>query len=84
MADTKTAISVSTETFARVDALARKLNVPHSRIFALAVEEFLDRHDNLGLAVEIDRTYEEPPTAAEKGWRTLTRGKHRRLVAGEW
>jgi hypothetical protein len=84
MASTKTAISIGTETFARVDALARQLNVPRSRIFALAVEEFLDRHDNLGLAAAIDRAYMEPPTTAEKRWRTLTRGKHRRLVEAEW
>jgi len=84
MATTKTAISLGTATFARVDSLARKMNVPRSRVFALAVEEFLDRHDALSLKAALDRAYAEPAAAAEKKWRTMTRRKHRQLVEGEW
>jgi hypothetical protein len=71
-------------TFARVDALAREMKVPRNRIFALAVEEFLDRHDARSLMVAIDRACEDLPDAAETRWRTAMRGKHRRLVQGEW
>ena len=84
MPTVKTAISLASGTFARVDALAREMKVPRSRIFALAVEEFLDRHDARSLMAAIDRAYEGPPDAAEKRWRTAMRGKHRRLVQGEW
>jgi hypothetical protein len=80
----KTAISLGAETFARVDALAREKNVPRSRIFALAVEEFLARHDARSLMAALDRAYKEPPTVAEKRWLRSTRRKHRQLVAGEW
>lgn len=84
MASMKTAISLGAETFARVDALARELNLPRSRVFALAVEELLDRHDALSLKAALDRAYGQSPTAAEKKWRRLTRRKHRQLVEGEW
>jgi predicted transcriptional regulator len=80
----KTAISLGSGTFARVDALAKEMRVPRSRIFALAVEEFLDRHDARSLMAAIDRAYEDLPDAAEKRWHTAIRGKHRRLVQGEW
>jgi predicted DNA-binding protein len=84
MASMKTAVSLATETFARVDALAREMNLPRSRVFALAIEEFLDRHDAQSLEPVLDRAYGEPPTAAEKKWRRLTRRKHRQLVESEW
>jgi predicted transcriptional regulator len=84
VAGVKTAISLGSATFARVDALARELKVPRSRIFALAVEEFLDRHDARSLMAAIERAYEEPPNAAEKRWRSAVRGKHRQLIQGEW
>jgi predicted transcriptional regulator len=84
MASKKTAISLAESTYARVDALARKMNVPRSRVFALAVEELLVRHDAQSLKAAIDRAYEEAPTKAEKKWLSLTRRKHRQLLEGEW
>ena len=84
MASNKTAISLGAATFARVDALAREMNLPRSRVFALAVEEFLERHDALSLKAAIDRAYQDSPTAAEKQWLRSTRRKHRQLLEGEW
>jgi predicted transcriptional regulator len=84
MASKKTAISLGAATFARVDALAREMNLPRSRVFALAVEELLERHDALSLKAALDRAYQELPTAAEKKWLRFTRRKHRQLVEGEW
>jgi len=84
MASKKTAISLGEATFARVDALARKMNLPRSRVFALAVEELLDRHDALSLKAAIDRAYQGQQTAAEKKWLRSTRRKHKQLVEGEW
>lgn len=84
MTSKKTAISLGAATFARVDALAREMNLPRSRVFALAVEELLERHDSLSLKAALDRAYQEPPTAAEKKWLRFTRRKHQQLVEGEW
>ncbi|MBV8200432.1 MAG: ribbon-helix-helix protein, CopG family [Acidobacteria bacterium] len=84
MASVKTAISVGASTLARIDALAREMKVPRSRLFALAAEEFLDRHDARSVRAAIDRAYAEAPTAAEKRWLRSTRRKHRQLIEGEW
>jgi predicted transcriptional regulator len=84
MASVKTAISVGASTLARIDALAREMNVPRSRLFALAAEEFLDRHDARGLMAAIDQAHAEAPTAAERKWLRSTRRKHRQLLEGEW
>ncbi|HYL06436.1 MAG TPA: hypothetical protein VE075_10375 [Thermoanaerobaculia bacterium] len=84
MASKRTAIFLTESTFARLDALARKMCLPRSRIFTLAVEELLERHDALSLKAAIDRAYQDRPTAAEKKWRRLSRYKHKQSVAGEW
>lgn len=84
MASKTTAISLGAATYARVEALARELNVPRSRVIALALEELLERHDASSLKAAIDRVSQEVPTAAEKRWLRSTRRKHRQLVEGDW
>jgi predicted transcriptional regulator len=84
MAGKKTAITLGDATYARVVALAREMNVPRSRVLALAVEQLLERHDALSLKTAIDRAYQDVPTAAEKKWLRSTRRKHRQLVEGNW
>jgi hypothetical protein len=41
----KVAVSIPDEVFAEAEALARRLNLPRSRIYANALREFTDRHD---------------------------------------
>ena len=46
MANVKTAISLQQSPFDRVDALARELTISRSRLFTIAVEEFIQRYEN--------------------------------------
>lgn len=84
MASKRTVVSLGEATYARLDALAREMSVPRSRVLALAVEQLLERHDALNLKAAIDRAYRDLPTAAEKKWLGSARRKHRQLVEGEW
>ena len=54
MASVKTAISIQELLFEQVDALASELNISRSRIFVLAVEEFIERYNNRQLLDEIN------------------------------
>jgi len=84
MASVKTAISLQKPLFDQVEALAEKLNVPRSRIFALAVEEFVRRHQNQRLLQRINEAYEDAPDLAETAFRRRMRRQHRQIVEGEW
>jgi antitoxin MazE6 len=84
MASVKTAISLQKSLFDQVEALAEKLNVPRSRIFALAVEEFVRRHQNQRLLQRINKAYEDAPDLAETVFRRRMRRQHRQIVEGEW
>ena len=83
MPNVKTAISLQESLFDRVKELARDLEVPRSRVFVLALEEFIRRHENRNLLARINAAYEETPASERKRLRQMRRS-HRRIVEGEW
>ena len=84
MKHVKTAISVQRTLFKRVERLASELNISRSRLFALAVAEFLERYENKKLLEELNHAYEELPTNEEPAERRERRRRHRKLVEGDW
>ena len=84
MANVKTAISLQQPLFEQVEALAREMQVSRSRLFVLAVEEFIERHQNQKLLQEINAAYEDVPDTAEQELRRGMRRRHRQLVEGQW
>jgi antitoxin MazE6 len=44
MPNIKTAVSLEESLFKRVDSLSRELRISRSRLFSLALEEFVSRH----------------------------------------
>lgn len=57
----KTAISLSDETFARVDEAARRLGVSRSEFFARAAERWLDDLDDEQTTEAINRALADVP-----------------------
>ena len=84
MASTKTAISVDGTLLFKAEKLARKMNVSRSRLFAIAVEELIQRHQNKELLDQINGAYGDGPTSGEKQVLRRMRRTHRKLVEGEW
>lgn len=84
MSSVKTAISLQRSLLDQVDALAQELDISRSRVFALAVEEFIQRHRNLELLEAINDAYDNSPNPEERTLYEKTRKKHRRMVEGQW
>ena len=80
----KTAISLDESLFRQVEALAKELNIPRSRLFALAVEQFIERHENEELLQAINAAYEDAPDAQEEALQRAMRAPHRGMVQEEW
>lgn len=59
----KTAISLPDELFEAAEALAARLEVPRSRLYAIALEEFLARHDARRVSERLDAVYGSEPSA---------------------
>jgi metal-responsive CopG/Arc/MetJ family transcriptional regulator len=84
MSTVKTAISIRESLMAEVDGLAREMNVPRSRVFVMAVEEYLLQHRNQQLLAQINQAYADETEPAERDLVSRMKGAHRRLVEGQW
>ena len=84
MESIKTAISIDKSLFAQANALARKLKVSRSRLFVLALEDFIQEQQNRELLEKINAVFADEPGESEKVLRRKSRKSHRRLVEGQW
>lgn len=84
MRNVKTAISIPKPLFDQAEKIARKIKVSRSRLFALALEHYLEREQNRDLLTQINAAYADEPDSTEKNLRDKKRGTHRRVVRGEW
>jgi metal-responsive CopG/Arc/MetJ family transcriptional regulator len=80
----KTAISIQKSLFEKAEDLAKEMKVPRSRIYALALQEFIRRRENKNLLTEINAAHADEPETSEKSLRKKSKPTHRRLVEGEW
>ena len=80
----KTAISLQETLLQQIDATARDLDISRSRLFALAAEDFLHRHQNEELLQALNAAYDDLPDPAEDTHRQHMRRQHRQMVTGQW
>ena len=83
MATLKTALSISDSLFERAEALAEELDVSRSRLFAMALEQFLHEHEGKKLLEQINAVYTEA-ISVDKKESSARRAKHREIVEGSW
>jgi predicted transcriptional regulator len=80
----KTAISVNKSLFERAEELARTLSVSRSRLYSLALEEYIRRRENQVLLEQINAAYADELDAEEQATLAQMRELHRRAVDGGW
>jgi len=56
----KTAISVPTPLFRKVERLARRLKKSRSQVYSEAVSEYVERHDPDAITTALDSVYRAP------------------------
>ena len=84
MANIKTAISLQKSLFEQAETLAREMKVSRSRLFVLALEDYLRRYQNLQLLERINQAYSDAPDATEQKRLRKIRRQHRKVVEGTW
>ena len=80
----KTAISIEKAIFDQAEKVAQAMNVSRSKLFVLALQEFLERQKNKELLEQINAAYSDQPDAAEQIVSNSQRRHHRRIVESEW
>lgn len=84
MQNVKTAISLQKSLFEQAEKLARKMKVSRSRLFVLALEQYIQQQESRQLLAKINAAYAEEPDEDERLYRQKTRQQHRRITKGEW
>ncbi len=80
----KTAISVQKSLFEEADILAHQMKVPRSRLFVLALEEYIKRHQNRVLLEKFNAAYAGEPDPAELVLREKSLKAYRETIEDEW
>jgi metal-responsive CopG/Arc/MetJ family transcriptional regulator len=84
MANVKTAVSLQKSLFEQAEALAEELHISRSRLFSLALEDFIRRSHNQHLLEKLNAAYQDVTDTKESTLRRRMRRQHRRLLEGEW
>ena len=84
MQNVKTAISLQKPLFEQAENLARRMKVSRSRLFVLALEDYIHRQQSQELLTRINAAYADDPDPTERALRRKTRRHHRRIVEGTW
>lgn len=77
----KTAISLPDELFSAADALAGRLGVSRSELYATALAEFVAKYNDREVTARLDRLYSTEPSTLDPG---LRRAQHRSLGRDDW
>ncbi|MCW1968460.1 MAG: ribbon-helix-helix protein, CopG family [Anaerolineae bacterium] len=80
----KTAISLKKPLYQQIDQLAREMKLPRSQVFVLALEDYLERHQNRALLNAINEAYAEEVNDPDAKQVAARRQSHRKIVEGEW
>jgi metal-responsive CopG/Arc/MetJ family transcriptional regulator len=80
----KTAISIEKNLFDQADNLARTMKVSRSKLFVIALQEFIEHQKNKDMLAKINAAYADEPDTTEQTLRRKSRQQHRRIVGGEW
>ena len=77
----KTAISIPDKVFRSADALAKRLGVSRSELYATAVSEFLSKHRNRYVTAHLDDVYSKEASSMPS---SLTQMQARSLPHEDW
>ena len=83
MSSVKTAISVEGSLFEQAEEVAKELHVTRSRLFAMAMEEFLRRRKRQDIIDQLNAVYGAAPTEEDLQFRKVSRAALVRLTRGD-
>jgi metal-responsive CopG/Arc/MetJ family transcriptional regulator len=84
MSAIKTAISIDKSLFEQAKALAEEMKVTRSRLFVLAMEDYLRRQRNREILEQINAAQQDVPDPAEQTRLKQMQRFQRQAIQGEW
>ena len=79
----KTAISLRQPLFDDVNELAFELKISRSKVFVLAVEDFIKKYESKKMLLRINEAFSDFPDEEETENNKLMKNKHRKILESE-
>ena len=79
----KIAISLSSSLVEKVESLARELDISKNQLFAVAIQEFIERHETRRMMAAINEAYDDFPDEEERATQREIQEYHRKLMRDE-
>ena len=83
MPGVKTAISLDEELLIKVNRLSNDLHVSRSKVFTLAVQDYLKKQENQSLLAQLNEAYDDFPREKEREISASMRIKHKKIIEQE-
>jgi metal-responsive CopG/Arc/MetJ family transcriptional regulator len=83
MPGVKTAISLDEKLLIKVNRLSNDLNVSRSKVFTLAMQDYLKKQENQSLLAQLNEAYEDFPSEEEREISKDMQIKHNKIVEQE-
>lgn len=83
MPGVKTAISIDEKLLLKINRLSDDLQVSRSKVFTLAVQDFLKKRENQSLLAQLNEAYENFPSEEEREISKSMRIKHNKITEQE-
>ncbi len=83
MPGVKTAISLDEELLIKVNRLSNDLHVSRSKVFTLAVQDYLKKQENQSLLAQLNEAYDDFPSEKEREISESMRIKHKKIIEQE-
>lgn len=83
MSNIKTAVSIKESLFKKAETLAKKLEISRSKLFAVALENFIRQQENRELFKKINEAHSQAFSPDEERYRKQIRDYHRRSLEDE-
>ena len=80
----KTAISMESELFKKAEDTAEKLNISRSRLFQLALENFIRQFENHSILDRLNSVYSEKISEHEQDFQKLMKTYHEKHLEDKW
>jgi len=79
----KTAISIQEELFKKVNQLASELHVSRSKLFGMAVQDFINKKESQNLLSQINNAFSDHPNPEDVDIQTSMRKKQAKQLERE-
>jgi len=83
MANVRVTVSIPKGLFDRAEAMAKKMGISRSRLFALALEDLFTRYSEEEILKRVKEAYVDYPDPAESAWLRFAPRHHGRLAEGD-